>query len=771
MAPSSPAGYSLEQRYKYAVSLYRNGLYLPALVQAEQIIAGKPTAAPVLNLAAVCARALAQLEKAEKYCREAIKAQPRYANAFNNLGLVLSDLMRYEEAEDCFLQAIGIQPELAETFVNLGNLFRATRRPREAEQSYRECLAKQPEHSEALYNLGSLMMNEKRATEAMAAFLKALEIRPNQPVVYNDLGNILMESLRFSEAEAAYRRAISLSPEYADAHFNLAILHMEQRRAKEAWLELEHCLELQPDHSNALNALGNLLAYAGRLDEGEKVYRRALECKPGSAIYHSNLGTLLMESERLAEAEAEFRYALLLEPDYSYALGQASSCASQMYSWSQSSADEASILSGLAQGAKGIPSRIVMALPNATAQHQLQAAELASGDALRSFQGRPPLYSTSPRTTNDRIHLGYLSADFHEHAVMHLLAGVLESHDRRQFKLHAYSMGANTGDRYRQRAEQCVEVFRDIQNISNAEAANLIVADQIDILIDLAGHTKNSRMGITAFRPSPVIVNWLGYPATLGQTRLADYIIGDTIATPADQASYFSETLAQMPNCCLPNDCTRIIGKTPSRAEEGLPDDAFVFSNFNQAFKLTPETFDIWCRMLREIPGSILWMAAPQPPGMDNLRKEAIARGVDPRRIFFAGRKADIAEHLGHLALADLALDTYPYTSHSTGCDMLWSGVPLITRMGSTFTSRIAGSMLHAVGLPELVTNSWEEYFNLAHQLANRPEMLGGIREKLSRNRLSSPLFDTAKFTTDIELLYIKMWEQYLGGVRKPILK
>ncbi|MDP2978708.1 MAG: tetratricopeptide repeat protein, partial [Thiobacillus sp.] len=627
-----------------------------------------------------------------------------------------------------------------------------------------------PENVNALYNLGLLLSESDRADEAEAAFRQSLKIRPDQADVYNDLGNVLMARLRFDEAEQAYRQAIALWPGYADAHCNLAILLMEFRRMEEAWSLLQRCLHLQPDHANALNAMGNLLRQAGRLEEAEKAYRDALKIRPDSANFHGNLGNLLMELNRPAEAEAGFRQAVALEPTYAYALGQAASCARQLLAWSHAAADEASIISNIEQAAPGIPSRIIMFLPSAGAQLQLQAALLASQNKIRPFLDKPPLFSPATHPPGQRLRIGYLSADFREHPVMHLLGGVFELHDRARFKIHAYSIGRNARDRHRERVEENVEVFRDVRMMSDGDAAGLIAGDGIDILVDLTGNTTDSRLGITASRPAPIIVNWLGYPGTLGHARLADYIIGDPVATPADQAEFFSETLAQMPNCCLPNDRKRPIGRVPTRDEEGLPAGALVFSSFNQSFKLIPETFDVWCNLLRDIPGSILWMGALSAAAKDNLRREADARGVEAGRIIFAHKKQDIADHLGRLSLADLALDSFPYTSHSTGCDALWAGVPLITKIGETFASRIAASLLHTVGLPELIAATWEEYFDLAYTLATQPEKLKAVREKLAHGRLSSPLFDTVQFTHDLEALYLRMWEQYQSGRRAPIL-
>ncbi|OGT01289.1 MAG: hypothetical protein A2143_07055 [Gallionellales bacterium RBG_16_57_15] len=753
-----------------ASSLFQQGRFQQALELTETLIDQSPRQPGLLNLAAVCARQLGLPGKSEAYWRSAIEIAPEYATAHGNLGLVLRDSGRHEEAEAAFRKALELDPNNLDAMTNLGNLYRATQRPEQAEAAYKNALRMAPEDVNALYNLGLLLAELDRPDEAATAFRMALKIRPDQADVYNDLGNALMDGLRFDEAEVAYRKAIALSPDYADAHFNLAILLMEYRRMEEAWTSLQRCLHLQPDHANAFNAMGNLLNQAGRLDEAEKAYRHALKIRPDSANIHSNLGNLLMESNHLPEAEAEFRQAVALEPTYGYALGQAASCARQLLSWSHAASDESSILSSINNGTSGIPSRIILSLPSASAQLQLQAALLASRDKLRPFLDKPPMFSPANHQPSQRIHIGYLSADFREHAVMHLLAGVFEFHDRARFKIHAYSMGPNTKNRYRERVEQGVEVFRDVRMMSNRDAASLIAGDGIDILVDLTGNTKDSRIGITASRPTPIIVNWLGYPGTLGHARLADYIIGDPVATPANQAEFFSETLAQMPNCCLPNDSKRPIGHVPARDEEGLPTDALVFSSFNQSFKLIPETFDVWCRLLRDIPGSILWMAALPAPAIDNLRKEADVRGVDPDRIIFAQKKRDIADHLGRLSLADLALDTFPYTSHSTGCDALWAGVPLITKIGDTFPGRIAASLLHTVGLPELVTVTWEEYFNLAYILATQPEKLKAVREKLARGRLSSPLFDTVQFTRDLESLYLKMWGQYQSGIREPIL-
>lgn len=756
-------------RARHAFALYQQGHAGQALELIEPLLR-EPPQPGLLNLAALCARALGRLERAEEFLRAALAAQPDHAPAQSNLGLVLRDAGRLDEAEQAFRKALELTPDDADAATNLGNLYRAMARPAEAERAYKNALAVAPDHVDAHYNLGLLLADAGRHDEAEAAYRQALKLRPNQADIHNDLGNTLMDQLRLDAAEHAYREAIALNPDYVDPHFNLALLFMERRRMEEAWTLLRRCVQLQPEHAGALNAMGNLLSHAGRLEEAEQAYRRALEIQPDSASVHSNLGNLLMERARFPEAEAAFRQAVALEPDYGYALGHAANCARQNLDWSHAATDEANLIAAIERGISDIPPRILMSMPAVDARLQLEATRLASRDRMRPFLDKPPVHRPPGEARDVPLRIGYLSADFREHAVMYLLGGVFELHDRAGFRIHAYSIGPDAADRHRARVTDNVEVFRDVRRMSDEEAAAAIAEDGIDILVDLTGNTKDYRPGITAARPAPVIVNWLGYPGTLGHARLADYIIGDPVATPADMAEFFSETLAQMPHCCLPNDAGRPIGPTPTREEEGLPADALVFASFNQGFKLTPEVFDIWCRLLREVPDSVLWMMAVSDVAAENLKREAGLRGVAPERIVFAQRKRENADHLARLRLADLALDSFPYTYHSSGCDLLWAGVPFVTRIGATFASRIAASLLHAVGLPELVAASWEAYFDLAHRLATRPDELAALREKLASSRLASPLFDTARFIRDLETLYARMWAQHRSGQRAPLL-
>jgi len=752
-----------------AFALCQQGQFQQALELTETLLSQSPPQPSLLNLAALCARPLGLVGKAEAYLRSAIEIKPDYANAHGNLGLVLRDAGQIDEAEAAFHMTLELAPNDLDTLINLGNLYRATQRPAQAESAFKKTLEMAPENVNALYNLGLLLSELDRLDEAEAAFRDSLKIQPDQADVYNDLGNVLMDRLRLDEAEQAYRKAIALWPGYADAYCNLGMLLLEAGKRDAAMAAFRRTLELAPGHPDALNSLANQLSLAGNIEQAEQAYRQVLATRPDSANLYNNFGNLLRDAHRFAEAEAAYRAAVSLQPDYGHALGQAVSCARNHYDWSKADADADAIAQALRNEATGIPALMVLSLPELDPRQHRLASELTAIKSLKPYLGLPPLVEPILHRQHARLRVGYLSADFHEHAVMHLLAGVFETHDRSGFEIHAYSVGPTIRDDYRQRIEQGCEFFHDLSSNSKLDAAKRIAADEIDILVDLSGHTGHAKPAITAQRPAPIIVSWLGYPGTLGLPRLADYIIGDAVLTPMEHAGHYSETLAWMPHCYQPNDHGLKIGIRPTRREVGMPEQALVFCSFNQPYKLTPAMFSIWCKLLDSVPNSVLWLQQPKDgSAIDNLRREAANRGIAAERLVF-GPKLPMPEHLARLQLADLALDTFPYGSGATGSNVLRAGVPMVTLMGESYVSRMAASQLHAVGLPELITTCPEDYFNLARSLALNPGKLSMLRAQLADNRLRSPLFDTTGFTLDLEDLYRRIWQDHERGVRVPI--
>jgi len=351
-----------------------------------------------------------------------------------------------------------------------------------------------------------------------------------------------------------------------------------------------------------------------------------------------------------------------------------------------------------------------------------------------------------------------------EHPVGNSVVEVIERHDRGRFDVLGFSYGADDSSAIRGRLVKAFDAFQDVGSLSDGESADAIAGNDLDILIDLTGYTTNTRLSILALRPAPIQVSWLGYPGTLGHARLADYIIGDPVVTPRDHSKFFSEKLALMPDCCLPYDRKREIAKTPARADVGLPEHGFVFCCFNQAFKITPVIYDLWCRLLDKLPGSILWLAQPTRAAHENLVREAVARGIAADRLVFAPRLPSIADHLARYRVADLALDTHPYTSHTTAVDILWAGLPLITLQGDTFAGRVASSVLHAAELEELVTGSPDAYLNLAHEVSANPRRLAELRERLGRNRSTCALFDIDRFVRNFDELIEELYAHHRSG-------
>jgi protein O-GlcNAc transferase len=371
---------------------------------------------------------------------------------------------------------------------------------------------------------------------------------------------------------------------------------------------------------------------------------------------------------------------------------------------------------------------------------------------------RAPLARERSVAERGRIRVAYLSADFRGHATAYLMAGLFKQHDRSRFEIIGVSFGADDGSDMRAQLAGSFDQFLDVSAQGDREVAELLRQRGVDIAVDLKGHTEAGRPGILAYRPAPVQVTYLGYPGPLGLDFI-DYVVGDKVILPLDQQPFYAEKFVHLPGTYQVNDSQRVIAtRAPTRAELGLPSDAFVFCCFNHTWKITPAMFDIWMRLLRSVDGSVLWLFQSNDPACANLRKEAQARGIDPARLVFAPFR-DQAEHLARIACADLFLDTLPCNAHTTASDALWAGVPVLTALGETFAGRVAASLLHGVGLPELITESLPEYEALARKLATDPALLQSLRRKLAHNRSRCALFDTARFTRHLESAYTTMWE------------
>ncbi len=707
-----------------ALAQMQAGFGKDALRNFERCLGLEPDRLGALVSAASLANRQGNFQTAEKYCRRALRLTANQPEALFNLGLAMKGLGRKAEA--------------AAALNNAASLTTGS--------------------GMAQNDIGLQLLDLGMVTEAECCFRRAIVLAPGNAMAHSNLGRALQIRGLDGDALAALRRAVELAPELAVTHANLAGAYNAVNRYLESEAASRQAIRLDPSQPGALCNLGNALMGQRRYGEAEACYRDALAIDPGYADARNNLGNLLQVLRRYDEALPCFR---TIRDDRGYALGKAFHCAAQICDWGQRGKDEAALRLRLKQPDTYIDPFDFLALPAPdAAELQMRLGHLAATNHFGlGLLEQAPLAEPSSRPARDRLRIGYLSADFHNHATMHLMAGVLAAHDRSRFSIQLYSYGPDLDDDYRRQARENADVFRDIRELTDSEAATQIVADGVDILVDLKGYTQDARLGITARRPAPIIVSWLGYPGTLGHPRLADYIIGDPFVTPMETAGEFTEAIVQMPHCYQPNDRNRPVGPRPTREAAGLAETGFVFCSFNQIYKFNPETCDIWARLLKEVPGSVLWLLAAGQRVEENLQREYGRRGVTPGSLIFAPR-VPLTEHLGRLRLADLALDTFPYGSHTTGSDALWSGVPMVTRTGNTFASRVGASLLNAVGLPEMVTHDWDAYFALARELALDPLKLSLLRQKLAGQRLHAPLFDTHRFTQDIESLYQKVWAQ-----------
>jgi predicted O-linked N-acetylglucosamine transferase (SPINDLY family) len=445
-----------------------------------------------------------------------------------------------------------------------------------------------------------------------------------------------------------------------------------------------------------------------------------------------------------------FERVLALEPGAPGIAAQLLACRQQLCDWRALESLSRTVLEELKRGAP-VPPMGLLALPEAGPNEQRLCARAWAARRLEAIARANPAPAYRARQgTKPRI--GYLSADFHEHATAYLAAELFELHDRRRFETFAYSYGPDDSSPMRRRLVAAFDRFHDVQALSAEAIADRIRADGIDLLVDLKGYTGMARPEILAYRPAPVQAQFLGYPGTMG-TRLVDYLIADRFVVPEEERDFYDEEIVYLPRCYQPNDRRRAVGPAPSRAGVGLPERGFVFCSFNQTYKLTPEVFDIWMRLLGAVQGSVLWLLESNPWAPANLRREAEARGVDARRLVFAP-KLPLREHLGRLQLADLVLDNWPYNGHTTASDALWAGVPVLTLPGRTFASRVAGSLLGAMELPELIAANARDYGERATALATNLAALPALRSKVARQRDASPLFETSGFTRDLESAY-----------------
>lgn len=577
---------------------------------------------------------------------------------------------------------------------------------------------------------------------------------------YFDEGN-------FKDAALCYREAITANPGFAEAFDNLGISLWQQKQYEEAEQCLKQALLIAPGMVYTYYNLASMLFEQGKLQESLQYFSKAIDLKPDFAEAHNYMGVLFKDLGNLTESISSFRRALEYDPGYYTAKAQMVHQLQQLCQWDGLEADTQSLRQAVAETQLTDKNLLhpfaFLSLPGTTSREQRNCAERF---VHVQYQPLAPLRNRLGfefrRPPNGKIRLGYLSADFHDHATARLMAEIFELHDRNRFHITAYSYGPDDGSAMRKRLVKAFDQFVDIREITLESAAKQIHSDRIDILVDLKGHTLNSRSGLLALRPAPVQVNYLGYPGTMG-TEFADYLIADRFIIPPEQLEDYTEKVIWLPDCYQPTDRTRQRLPAPTRKECGLPENGFIFCCFNQPYKIAPKVFDVWCQLLKSVPESCLWLWVENPLAEGNLKREAANRGISPERLVMA-HGMEAAKHLARLQCADLFLDTIPYNAHTTCSDALWVGLPVITCAGDTFPSRVAGSLLTAMGVPELITYNLTDYYRLALELAVDRNKLEAIRRKIIANRDTAPLFDSERFTRNLETAFVQMVDEHSGS-------
>jgi predicted O-linked N-acetylglucosamine transferase (SPINDLY family) len=688
----------------------------------------------------------------------AVRLNPNLAHAWLGYGKVLFELRRFDDAQIAYGRAEALKSNLDEVWIARGNVFYEQRRYDEAAAAYGKALALKPRSAEAWVGHGNVAYELKRYDEALAAFDKALAFKAETAEAWLGRGNVLLRLFRYEDALACYDMALTCRLGFAEAWLGRGNALLKLKRFKEALAAHANATGL----AEAWLGRGNVFYELRRFPEAAVAYDQALALKPGLAEAWYGRGSVLRESKQYDEAVAAYDKAFSLNHDLTGALSgriNARNCSCNWIGWD---ADCALLISSVRNGDADAGPFEFVAVPS-SAQDQLTCAK--SWIKIMHPPSAEPLWQ-GERYAHDRIRIAYLSSDFREHPVSYLAAGLFDHHDKSRFEITAVSWGQNDNSELRRRLEVSFERFIDVEAQGDDQVARLVRDLEIDILVDLAGLTKYGRPNIAARRPSPVQVNYLGYAGTMGAEYI-DYIIADPTLVPESDQRHYMEKIAYLPHSYMPHDDRdRLIAdRTFERAESGLPESGFVFCCFNNAYKLNPHVFRSRMQILKSVEGSVLWLTRDNPSATDNLRKEAALAGVDPDRLVFASRLPSSADHLARHRLADLFLDTLPYNAHTTASDALWAGLPVLTQIGETFAGRVAASLLIAIGLPELIAGTPEEFESIAIELASRPAALAAIKAKLAQHRSTQPLFDTKSYARHIESAYAMMVERHQNGL------
>lgn len=696
--------------------------------------------------------------EAEKLYRELLGIDPDDFDAVHRLGILKLHAGALQEALGFLERAVTLAPDSAAAQSNLGTALLKDEQFAAALARFDTAVALQPDDADFRFNQANALLLLERHAEALAALDLLAKGHPHDPEILGKRAVALKKLGRHTEALACYDQALALTPNDAVLHVNRSNVLRALWRFEEALEACDRAVALAPNDPDCHFRRGTGLADLKRHAEAVAAFDRAIAIAPDHMLSVYNRGNVLLELKKYEQAIAAHQAVLAGEPGHSEALGLLAHAAAVTCNWPLAGQLKGRLRASIEDGSfVGDCFAILSTFDDPSLQRKAAEGHTAMevGSLINPRSSRSPV-------RRDRLRVGYLSADFRMHAVAYLMSGLIEAHDRTFCEVYGFAASKDDGSPPRRRLESAFEKLIDVVKLPDDALAREIREAEIDILVDLGGYTKDNRFLALAGRPAPIQISYLGYPGSLGAPFI-DYIIADDFVVPKETAEHFTEQVVYLPDCFQVNDRKRLIAPImPTRTQCGLPERGFVFCAFHSAYKLNPQVFDAWMRMLAAVPGSVIWLVA-EAAAHDNLRREARARGVDATRLVFAGPEK-YPDHLARQKLADLFIDAWPYNGGTSASDALWVGLPVLTLAGRSYAARMAGSLLRAVGLPELITHSPEAYEALALKLATEPGLLQAVRQKLVDNIDTAPLFDTDRFRKHIEAAYRQMWERHLRG-------
>ncbi len=700
-----------------------------------------------------------ELHQAALLYRQILQAHPDHADALHLLGVIETQLGRAESGLEWISRSLAINPGQPVAVANAGNALMALARYAQAQECYERALQLWPDYHLALFGRGNALAALARFDDALCSFDRALVISPGFTPALCARGSVLLKLQRSAEALDIYDQALGLAPGLAQAHLGRGSALLALGDHAGAARSIDRAMVLAPASAEAIPARADLLSAVGEIDAAIAAYDRALQVNPSDPGVWVRRGLALSLRGRYGDAAASFRRALAIDPAYPYARGPALHAQLQLCDWHDYSRATQDIAASVERGAPvDFPFSFLAVCDSPILQRR--CADIFG--QLHRTRGSP-LWA-GERYRHARIRVAYVSADFLEHPTSFLMAGLFERHDRARFETIGISLRDDPASPMRRRVSAGFERFIVPGRQADLDIARLIRDLEVDIAVDLMGYTGEHRAAIFAHRPAPLQVGYLGFPATTG-AGLLDYILADEFLIPAASRAEYGEQVVHLPGCFQVNDDRRSPSSSaPSRAQAGLPDHGFVWCSFHGSYKLNPPLFDVWMRLLLAEPHSVLWVLGGKPEVESNLRREAISRGVAPRRLVFA-TSLPYADHLARLPLADLCLDTLPFNGGATTSDALRAGVPVLTCAGRSFAARMSGSLLQALGLPELVAGSLQEYERIALRLAREPARLGHLRAVIAAGRTAGAVFDTDRFRRHLEAAFTAMIQRHELGL------